>query len=162
MAVLNFDSNEIESQDSFEPVPAGWYTVVATSSEMKPTKAGNGEYLAIEFDVTSGPYKGRKLWDRLNLNNSNQVAVDIARRALAAICRAVGVLQVTDSSQLHGLPLQAKVAYVEDSFGNYGPKNEIKAYKALVGATQAIAPDPGKVAAPVNAPAAGNTPPWLR
>lgn len=159
MAILQFDSNDHEPKESFEAIPAGWYTVAIVESDMRPTKAGNGEYLWLEFDVTSGPYKGRKLWDRLNLNNANPVAVDIARRALSSICRAVGVLQVSDSAQLHGLPLQAKVAFVGDE---YGTKNGIKAYKALVGSTQAIANKPLKVAAKINAPKGSSTPPWLR
>jgi hypothetical protein len=43
------------------------------------------------------------IWSRLNLDNPK--AVEIARRDLSAICRAVGVLTPGDSSELHDLPL---------------------------------------------------------
>ena len=75
--------------DQFEPVPAGKYLAAIVESEMKPTKSGNGHFLELTFEVGEGPYKGRKLWARLNLDNPNPQAVQIARGELSAICRAV-------------------------------------------------------------------------
>ena len=49
--------------------------------------------------------KNRLLWARLNLDNPNATAVQIARAELSAICRAVGVLAPNDSVELHNLPL---------------------------------------------------------
>ena len=37
----------------------------------QPTKNGGGSYLQLTFQVLDGPYKGRLLWARLNLTNSN-------------------------------------------------------------------------------------------
>ncbi|MCA9028408.1 MAG: DUF669 domain-containing protein, partial [Planctomycetaceae bacterium] len=105
-----FDAQTVEPNDSFDPIPNGDYLCIITTSEMKPTKAGDGAYLELELQVLEGPYQGRKLWDRLNLNNANETTVKIARGTLSAICRAVGVLQPTDSCELHDLPLVAKVA----------------------------------------------------
>ncbi|MEZ6146298.1 MAG: DUF669 domain-containing protein [Planctomycetaceae bacterium] len=105
-----FDAQTVEPNDSFDPIPNGDYLCIITTSEMKPTKAGDGAYLEIELQVIEGPYQGRKLWDRLNLNNANETTVKIARGTLSAICRAVGVLQPADSCELHDLPLVAKVA----------------------------------------------------
>ncbi len=73
-----FNANTVEPMDSFDPIPAGEYLCVITASEEKPTKAGNGSYLQLEFEVIEGPYKGRKLWERLNLNNPNETTVKIA------------------------------------------------------------------------------------
>ncbi len=102
-----FDAQTVEPNDSFDPIP---YLCIITASEMKPTKAGDGAYLELELQVIEGPYQGRKLWDRLNLNNANDTTVKIAKGTLSAICRAVGVLQPKDSCELHDLPLVAKVA----------------------------------------------------
>lgn len=87
-----FDAQTVEPNDSFDPVPNGDYLCIITTSEMKPTKAGDGAYLELELQVIEGPYQGRKLWDRLNLNNANETTVKIAKGTLSAICRAVGVL----------------------------------------------------------------------
>ena len=74
-----FNANNVEPADSFDPIPAGEYLCVITASDEKPTKSGNGTYLELEFEVIDGPHKGRKLWDRLNLNNPSEMAVKIAR-----------------------------------------------------------------------------------
>ena len=48
-------------------------------------------------------------WANLNLENPSQTAVKIARAELSAICRAVGVMTPSDSTDLHNLPLVIKV-----------------------------------------------------
>ena len=105
----NFDASTVEPMGDFEPLPAGKYLVVITESEMKPTKAGDGEYLELVFEVVEGEYKNRKLWARLNLNNSSQKAVEIAKGKLSAVCRAVGVMTPNESAELHNIPLQVRV-----------------------------------------------------
>lgn len=100
-----FDANQVEPSSSFEPIPAGKYLAAITESEMKATKAGTGNYLSLTFQVLDGPFKGRLLWSRLNLDNANATAVKIAKAELSAICRAVGVLAPNDSIELHNLPL---------------------------------------------------------
>ena len=110
MADLNgFDANQVEPTTSFDPIPAGKYEAVITESEMKPTKSGTGSYLQLTFEIIAGQYKGRYLWARLNLDNPNATAVQIARSDLSAICRAVGVMAPKDSVELHNLPLVISV-----------------------------------------------------
>jgi len=110
MATLNnFNANDVEPATDFEPIPAGKYLAVITDSEMKLTKRGNGHYLELAFQVIDGPCKNRLLWSRLNLDNPNAQAVQIARGELSAICRAVGVMQPKDSIELHNLPLVVTV-----------------------------------------------------
>jgi hypothetical protein len=63
----------------------------------------------LTFQILEGEYKGRFLWARLNLDNPNQTAVQIAKAELSAVCRAVGVLTPQDSVELHNLPLVINV-----------------------------------------------------
>lgn len=127
-----FNAAEVEPQSSFDPIPAGEYVAMITDSEMKPTKNGMGEYLQLVFDICDGDHEGRKIFARLNLNNPNQTAVEIAQRELSAICHAVDVLTPNDSSDLHDKPMLIKVK-IRQSPG-YDPQNEISAYKPLKGA----------------------------
>lgn len=173
MATLgNFNANDVDPAASFDPVPAGKYVAVITESEMKTTKSGNGHFLELTFELMSGQYKGRKLWARLNLDNPNPQAVQIARAELSAICRAVGVLTPQDSCELHNLPLCIKVACKKredsDEIGN-----EIKGYEkkeAAFAGAPAVAPTaaPASAVAPVGPPpvpaaqALNRTPPWQR
>lgn len=150
MADLNgFDANQVEPTTEFEPIPAGRYLAMVTESEMKMTKSGSGSYLQLTFQILEDEYKGRFLWARLNLNNANATAVQIARSELSAICRAVGVMTPSDSVELHNLPLviTVKCKRREDT-GEVS--NEIKGYAKREAAN-------GKPQQ-----AAANTPPWRR
>lgn len=146
-----FDANNVEPAGDFEPIPAGKYLAVITESEMKPTKAGTGNYLQFTFQVIEGPFSNRLLWARLNLDNANDTARKIAQGELSALCRAVGVLAPNDSVELHNLPLVIHVRCKKRS--DTGEiTNEIKGYSKKE-----------SPAAPVNsAPAAKTTPPWKR
>ena len=150
MANLNgFNANEVDPASAFEPIPAGKYLAVVTASEMKPTKSGVGNYLELTFQVLDGPFKGRVLWARLNLDNPNPTTVKIAKSELSAVCRAVGVMTPRDSQDLHNLPLQISVRLKKrDDTGEM--TNEIKGYAKKEAAT----------AQPQQA--STNTPPWAR
>ncbi|MBX3452483.1 MAG: DUF669 domain-containing protein [Planctomycetaceae bacterium] len=152
-----FDAQTVEPNDSFDPIPNGDYLCIITTSEMKPTKAGDGAYLELELDVIDGPYKGRKLWDRLNLNNANETTVKIAKGTLSAICRAVGVLQPKDSCELHDLPLIAKVA-CKKRVDTDELTNVIKGYRGR----NSVRQEPAASAAPVPSPPTTSVPPWKR
>lgn len=152
MASLNgFNAHEVDPNVGFDPIPAGKHLCVITSSEMKRTKAGDGEYLQIELEVIDGPCKGRKVWDRLTLKHPNEMTVRIARGALSAICRAVGVMAPKDSVELHNLPLLVSVGLKKrEDTGEM--TNVVKGYAKRESAT------PARTAAPAN----GSTPPWKR
>ena len=167
MAILNFNAEEIPSSD-FEAIPAGTYEAVITDSRMKPTKAGNGAYLELDLEIISGDHKGRRLWDRLNLDNPNKQAVEIAQRSLAQICRAVDVLQPRDSEELHDKPLLVRVSTRTMNDGT--PGNEVKGYMAVSRTQPAAAPQTAPAwqaqqQAPKAQPApqaAQETAPWAR
>ncbi|QDU71062.1 DUF669 domain-containing protein [Mucisphaera calidilacus] len=157
MANLNgFNANEVEPSTSFEPLPAGKYLAAITASAMKATKKGDGSYLELELTVLEGECKGRKVWDRLNINNPNAVATQIARGHLSAICRAVGVMTPRDSVDLHNLPLviTVKLKKRDDIPGGGELTNEIKGYAKKDAA--------GANGQQSQAPVADNTPPWKR
>lgn len=165
MALLNFDASTVAPSEALEAVPAGWYNAQMTASEMKPTSDGTGAYLQAEFTILSGDYVGRKLFDRINLQNKNPVAVEIGYKTLSSICHAVGVIQVADSQQLHGRPLQAKVSLRAAGPGadgkHYDASNEVKGYKAIdgAGASTAAAPTWAPQAAPAQQQYAPPAPP---
>jgi hypothetical protein len=128
-----FDATQVEPQGDFTPVPPGEYKVQIVSSEMVETSSKNGHMLKLELEIVEGDQAGRKLYDRLNLDNPNAQAVEIAQRTLSAICHAVGKLSVQDSEELHMLPMIAVVKVDPPRSANgkdYGPSNSVKTYKA--------------------------------
>lgn len=131
MAQLNFDATQVAPNAGVaDPVPADWYDVMIDESEMKPTKAGDGAYLQLRANIIEGQYANRKLWIRLNLQNPNQTAVDIAYADLSAICHAVGVMHLQDSQQLHGIPLKVKVK-LRPADDQYDASNEVVSFKNI-------------------------------
>ncbi|MGJ8686325.1 MAG: DUF669 domain-containing protein [Spongiibacteraceae bacterium] len=129
MAQLNqvFDATQVDPANSFDPVPNGEYAMAFTSSEIKDTKRGDGTYLQLTAEIIDGPYKGRLIWERINLSNPNSTAVEIGQKTLSAICHVLDVPRLQDSVELHNKPFIAKVI-VKHSDG-YEPSNEIKGYK---------------------------------
>jgi len=123
-----FNAADVEPNEAFTALPAGEYDIIVMSSEMKPTKAGDGKYLQLQLQILSGTYQNRQLFDRLNLVNRNDVAVQIAKGTLSSICRAVNVLTPKDSSELHNKPLTAIVKVEKDLNGN--SQNSVKGYKS--------------------------------
>jgi hypothetical protein len=132
--LAGFDASQVPEQEEFRALPKGVYAALATDSEMKPTKAGTGEYLQFVFEVLDGPGKGRKLWARMNIRNPNQMAQDIGQRELATLCKAVGIPRPTDSSELHNIPVLLHVDTELDD--RKRETNVIKRYEALNGGGQ--------------------------
>jgi hypothetical protein len=136
--LAGFNANEVEPNVGFEPLPPGDYEACIVASEFKTTKNGDGQYLDLELSILNGQYQNRRLFEKLNLKNANETAVQIAQGTLSAICRAVNVLQPNDSSELHNRPLRISVG-VEKRKDTGELTNRIKSFKP-------------RSAAPVSAP----------
>ena len=161
LAGYNFNAEEVEPSSSFDPIPAGWYQAIISNSEMKATRDGYGEYLSLTLQIIDGQYENRLVFARLNLKNANDKAVDIARKDLAAICRAVGVMSPKSSEELHDKPLMIKVK-VRPASGDYEASNDIGGYKAVEGAN--LTPAPKAASKPQTPPPAATTTkkPWQK
>ena len=162
-----FDASQVEPDQPRDPLPAGEYLAQIIDSSMEPTKSNNGQFLKLTYRVADGPMKGRLTWARLNLDNPNEKAVEIAQRQLSSICHACGVLQVQDSVQLHNIPHVIKVD-VEQRDMKYAPSNVIKSWRRAEGqpkpaATPAAAsPPPFAPPAQQQARPANQPPAWAR
>lgn len=152
MATFNFNAASVipAAPRAFEPLPAGDYELVVTGSDVKQTKQGNGHYIELEMQVISGEFSGRRIWERLNIDNPNKQAEDIAKGALAALCGAVGIVDMTDTAQLHDVPFQARIEIDRKD----ATRNRVMGY--LSGAK----PAPKAAPSPAPAPAFANKKPW--
>jgi len=146
MAQLHFNAEEVEPS-SFTPLPVGKYQAVISASDIKTTSKGDGERLELEFTIIDGPYANRKVWTNLNRKNPNPVAVQIGREQLSSLCRAVGVLTITDSTDLHNRPLLIEVGCKPRSNGS-GLQNEVKGFEPLSVAS-AMTPAPAATTTPI-------------
>lgn len=153
MALFNFDATTVEPQKprAYGPLPAGDYEMIVARSDIKPTNAGTGHYIELEMHVVSGEHSGRRLWERLNVDNPNKTAEDIAKQALSALQLAVNVPNMSDTEELHDKPFIASVAIDRKD----PERNRIMGYTSSSGAVTA---KPAPVKAVPTAKAAGR--PW--
>lgn len=159
-----FDAHDVEPLKPFEVLPAGTYRAQIVESEMRVTRDGMGQFLWLMLDILEGQYQGRKVFDQLNLVNSNPKTVEIAKRTLSAICHATDRMEISDSEELHLIPMTISVT-VEPPKNGYGERNRIR---YLSPKKEAASTRPPRQAAPVAAPASapvtqpqGGTP-WRR
>ena len=164
MAFLNeeFNVNELpQGNGNFEPLPAGWYTATISQSELKATKAGNGQYIKLRYDITGPSHQGRVVFGNLNIKNPNPKAEEIGRQQLGDIMRAIGLAKVTDTDQLIGGQIGIKLEVKQDE--QYGASNEVKGFKSVSGsAAPAAASISAKTTAPASAAPAKAAPPWAK
>ena len=153
-----FDATGIEPTTGYDVLPAGKYRAQIVESEMRVTRNGMGQFLWLMLDIIEGPYQGRKLFDQLNLVNSNPQTVEIAQRTLSAICHATGKLQVNDSVDLHLVPMTIQVG-VKPPKDGYSEKNTIR---YLVPEKAPAAPAYQAAPAASQPPAAPAAAPWNR
>jgi hypothetical protein len=125
MPQINFDANQQE--ESYDPLPAGDYMVWISESSIKQPRNGIGELLELVMDVMQPEQlAGRKIWSHFTLENPNPKAVEVGRRILANVCRAVGVMAPLDTEELHSIPFWARVEVKQLESGKI--VNDCKAY----------------------------------
>ena len=151
MAQFNFDASTVAPQASTGPLPAGTYLAHITESDVQPLKSGNGEGLKLTFEIIDGQFKGRRVWENLNIRHSNEDTQRIAQSQLSALCHAVNVIKLLDTAALHFKPVRINVT-VREAQGIYKANNNIKGYEAA----SAV----GSPAAAYTPPPAAETPAW--
>lgn len=156
MAQLNqpFVESELpKSERNFEPLPVGWYTATIGGAEVKATKAGTGEYIAIRYDITGPTHQGRVVFGNLNIKNANPTAEAIGYQQMGELMRAIGLARVDDTDQFVGGQLQVKLDVRKSE--QYGDSNDVKGFKSISGGAMPMAAAAPKAAAKA-------APPWVK
>lgn len=163
-----FDLNDLPAGNSgnFDPLPAGWYSATMAGAELRNTKSGTGQYIAIRFDITGPTHQGRVVFGNINIRNSSPKAEEIGRQQLGDIMRAVGLARVSDTDQLIGHQLQIKLGLEKSE--QFGDRNDVKGFKAVAGgAPKMPAADTARStfnggSSASSPPPAKAAPPWAR
>lgn len=169
----SYDPNA-EASSGFEPIPFGDYRAKIVEADVEDVSKNNsfGKCLKMTWQIETGPYDGRLVWQRLNLwaegmNNIDKV-ISIANSQFAAIREATGKLTPQDTDELLHIPCMIKVAIKNDPSGQYGPQNEIKSVKPAGGAQVQQRSAPSNVnnvpatSQPARQAAGGGSAPWRK
>ncbi len=119
-----FDANEVEPMADFELLPAGYYVSEVESIELKETKKGDGYFLKVIMSVLDGDFKGRKIFDNINIANPSEMCVKMGKATFAALCLSAGEARVEDPDVLLG-----KVVVV--SLKVKGENNDVRTYLSV-------------------------------
>lgn len=152
MSIFSFDASAVPAQAPSTPIPAGTYLAHIMESDCVTPKSGRGLMIKLTFEILDGQFKGRRVWENLNVQNDSEKTQSIAQSQLSAICHAVGVIKLNDTAALHFKPLKINVV-IKEASGDYAARNNIKGYESAAGAMPASAPTPPAANAPSGAPA---------
>ena len=128
MSFLDFNPSEVaDSPRSFDLIPPGEYQAQIIEADIKDTSTG-GKRLALTFEILSGQYSTRRVFDNLNLWNSNAQAVEIARQQMKKICVAIDNLNIQENTDLLFKPMIIRLK-TQPAKGNYEARNAVADYK---------------------------------
>ncbi len=162
MAKFGFSVSEVDVDAPVEYglLPEGEYILKAVDAEEKETARGDGSYIKVKFEVASGEYAGRLLWQNFNINNPSEKAQKIGRQQLVAWATACGRPDADDTDKLLDKKFRAEVS-IEPGSNGYKDSNRIKSFlfnrENEAPARKAPAPTP---APRQTAPAKSTTNPW--
>lgn len=142
-APYEFTPTDETRVDDFELMPKGRYSVTIEHAQWKPTRDRRGRYLELSLLFHDEGFKGRKLTDRLNLENPSPKAVQIAQKALTAILDQSGLPGFSHPDQLitgRVIPCNVSIEVSEDP--QYRDKNRVSSWPQLA-TPKSAPPRPG-------------------
>ena len=136
---------------TYDPIPAGTYTVDVVNAEIRDTQNGAGKYVNVEMQVQMPDGNQRTLYDVIVYEHTSDMAQQIGSARLRSLSDAAG-LDATDfdTDDLAGKRVQARIGIQKKD----PDRNEVKVYKSL----NDVQPTPVQADAPA---ANGSTEPQL-
>lgn len=105
---MQFDATTVDlTSNSFKK---DWYECFIAETDERENSKGTGRLLEIQFQVRNGPCAGRsaKIW--ISYVHDNPTAQEIGSKALAKICQAVNIPNLTQEQALVGKVLSVQLA----------------------------------------------------
>lgn len=127
------DFNQVEDKQDFELLPNGEYVAVVQEAELRDTRAG-GEGINVKLEIVEGQYKGRYVFDWINIKNSNPDCVKWGLESLKQLVVAACIdtsRPFTEVSELNGKVVCIRVG-VQKGKDGYDDSNKVKSYKSAV------------------------------
>lgn len=111
-----FYTAQLPQENTYEALPEGQYIASVSKIELKYTKAGNGQYLNVQFTIVDGQLKGKTFFDKINISNINQQAVEIGLARLNTLLSVGGLHALEDTEQLNGITVLATIGFAKELY----------------------------------------------
>ena len=121
-----------ERLGSFKVYPNGEYIAKVVKSSVEKTNAGDGKYMKYTWQFIKGDFKGKEHAEIINHENPNSQAEEIADKAIASMCDAMGIKpsKFTDTKQAHNIPCRITLT-TNEAKGKYSESNSISVYESM-------------------------------
>ncbi len=157
-----YHQEDLPQQDSYDPIPAGWYDATIKDADIKESKSG-GKYINIQFSITGPTNQGRTVFDIINFINKNTQTVEIAHKQLGSLIRAIGLPRVQDTNELVGGTCSIRLGLTKPTDEYPEIRNEVKGYRVIEGSRPVFnTPKASVDAIPAPAAAGKSAPPWAK
>lgn len=100
-------------------LPVGEYMLELCESSYEPNTSRTGMSLSLKAQIVGGEYDGRPYFIWMDLENDDQEKEDRGQRHFACLRRAIGVLALGDTEQLHWKPFRVAIGVRPHSLGGH-------------------------------------------
>jgi hypothetical protein len=125
------------SKVTYEPIPAGDYTLRMNRFDKKATKNGKGTMISAGFEIVKGEYKGRLVFHNFLVDHESAKAKEIGNKQLDQYLKAVGVNDGLEGINYDDSQLEE---WTEIPFTGILSVKESETYKAADGSTKLSKP----------------------
>jgi len=125
-----FNPNDPAQQGvgDWTPLPKADYYAQVIATDIEANSKQTGTFIKCDWFILAGEHAGKTLITRLNIQNPNPQAVEIAQKHMKSMCDAMGIVgPVMDTVEYHNKPCIISVK-VTPGDAQYGPGNDITKY----------------------------------
>jgi Protein of unknown function (DUF669) len=125
-----------EEGTKFDLIPVSTRIAEIIAATVAPTASGRGQAIKLKWSLTqddaNDEYKGRLVFQQLNIQHDSEKAQKIGREQFKDICFACGLMGLLeDLNDLLFKPCAVRVAIEKDKTGSYPDKNKIGSVKPI-------------------------------
>lgn len=151
---------QAEEGGSYDAIPEGQYHAVVADATAKPSSSGK-QMIVATFEVTAGPYKGRRVWNNFVISRDNPNALGWFFRHMSALGVSKDFFALNPPLEAVAAQIKGKPCVIDVStrVWNNETRNDVKKITAAQGAMPTAAPAPTPSPMPTDPSPSAGTPP---
>lgn len=124
-----FYLKDMPEKEEYGIIPPGMYDAIIDNVELKDTKSGTGQYIAVTYKILGPTFGNRLVFSNINIHNQNEDAQRIGLAMLGSVMKAGGLTVLNSPQALVGIQCKIKITIRNDP--RYGESNDVKDVKSI-------------------------------